>query len=83
MVACMKMHTTGKSNIEAKADRGRRGVPRKQRWTWEQKLELIARWEASGLSRVAFCRQERLCYVSRGGRAAIFDRRNISNGCHG
>lgn len=37
-------------------------MPRRQRWTWEQKLELIARWEASGLSRVAFCRQERLCY---------------------
>ena len=62
MVACMDMHTTTKAKIDATEPSGEHAAPRRRRLSWEQKLEVITRWEASGLSRMAFCRQEGLCY---------------------
>jgi transposase-like protein len=62
MVACMNSHTSTELNDDATEPSGEHAVPRRRRWNWERKLEAIARWEASGLSRMAFCRQEGLCY---------------------
>jgi transposase-like protein len=59
----MSMHTTTESNDDPRQLNAEGATTRRRRrWSWEQKLEVIARWEASGLSRVAFCRQEGLGY---------------------
>jgi transposase-like protein len=59
----MSMHTTTESSDDGRPLAAEGATTRRRRrWCWEQKLEVIARWEASGLSRVAFCRQEGLGY---------------------
>jgi hypothetical protein len=58
----MNSHTTTELSDDAEEQSGEHAAARRRRWSWEQKLEVITRWEASGLSRMAFCRQESLCY---------------------
>lgn len=61
----MNMHTTTECDGDPRQLNAERATTRRRRrWSWEQKLEVIARWEASELSRVAFCRQEGLGYGS-------------------
>jgi hypothetical protein len=56
------MHTTTESNIDPRQLDREHAALRRRRWSWEPNLEVIARWEASGLSRLAFCQREGLGY---------------------
>ena len=53
---------TPRDEIAGEREVGRAAPHRRRRWSWEAKLEILARWEASGLGRMAFCRREGLGY---------------------